>query len=83
MALQSTASSKGLAALLDGNSATATAYSNAAAGIEALKQALKDAPTAIPFASCATFEEMRLAGKAHYVSLVQGASAEIVTAFRE
>jgi hypothetical protein len=81
--LQSTASSKGLAALLAGDNATAEGFSGAAAEIEALKQALKDAPAVIPFNDYTTFEEMRLAGKAYYASLVQSASLDIKTAFRE
>lgn len=81
--LQSTAGSKGLAALLAGDQTAAQAYSATATEIEVLKQALKDAPAVIPFDQCATFEQMRLAGKAYYASLVQGASEDVKTAFRE
>lgn len=81
--LQGTEASKGLAALLASDNAAATTHSTKAQQIETLKQGLKDAPTAIDFASCATFEEMRLAGKTYYWNLVQGASPDIITAFRE
>lgn len=81
--LQGTAATKGLAALLAGETGAAASHSSAAQGIEQLKQALKDAPTAIDWASCAGFEEMRQAGKAYYASLVGGAPAEVRVAFRE
>lgn len=81
--LQSSAASKSLAALLLGDSVAATSHNALATTIEGLKQGLKDATTEIPFDSCATFEEMRQAGKAYYAGLVAGAPVEIVNAFRQ
>jgi hypothetical protein len=80
--LQSTASTAGLSSLLAGNTAEATTHSAKAQQIEALKQGLRDAPVQIDFAACTNFEQMRMAGKAYYASLVAGAPADVVAAFK-
>lgn len=51
--------------------------------LEALKAGLRNAPSVIPWDSCPDYETMRQAGKAYYASLVKGASADVVTAFKE
>lgn len=81
--LQATASAAALAALVAGSNATASTASAKAQQIEALKQGLRNAPAAINFAALTTFEQMRLAGKAYYASLVSGAPADLVVAFKE
>lgn len=79
--LQGTASSKGLAALLAGDTATAAGYSSTASAVETLKQGLKDAPTAIDFSACTTFDEMCLAGRVYFGQLVDSAPADIRAKF--
>jgi hypothetical protein len=81
--LQATASSKGLDALIAGDTAAAAGHCATAKNIETLKQALKDAPTTVDLTPCPAFEDMRLAFKAYYAQLVASASAEIVLAFKQ
>lgn len=65
-----------VSAMVKGDTTTAQA-------IETLKDGLKNAPAAIPWDSCATFEAMRKAGKVYYAQLVAGASPAVLTAFSE
>lgn len=81
--MQGTAATKGLASLLAGDNASAATHSAWAQQIEALKQTLKDAPTAIDFRACATFDAMRAAGRAYYAQLVASAPEGVRTAFNE
>jgi hypothetical protein len=81
--LQATANAAALSALIAGSNASASTASAKAQQIEQLKQGLRNAPAAINFAPLTTFEQMRLAGKAYYASLVSGASPEVVAAFKE
>lgn len=83
--LQATANTQWLMAYTSTDAAviaTADGFKAQAQQIEALKKGLRDAPTAINWDACADFEAMRQAGKAYYLSLVQGAPVDVITAFQ-
>lgn len=79
--LQSTANSEAVAALIANDAVTAAAKRDTSANIETAKQGLRDA-TNLDLTPYSTYDEMRLAFKAYYANLVQGASPDVVLAFR-
>lgn len=74
-----------LLSILDGLQSSALTKGDAAKAqaVEAAKQGLRDAPTAVVLTDGMTWEQMRQAFKLYYAGLVAKATPEVITAFRE